>query len=138
MSVSTTIEERLAVFLAGRPALAALVEDRVHPVKLPQLPEYPSVSFFRVNPVPLTTLDDGPQNVQGTTVQVSAWSTDYYEACRVAETVRQEMQGFRGEMGSMTVGQVIHEGGRDGYDDEAQEPGVHQVSNDYTIWWKTT
>jgi hypothetical protein len=139
VSIDTTIEERLQAFLAGRPDVSALVSTRIHPVKLEQGTTYPALSFFRVNPVPLNTLDsNSPQNVQGTTVQISAWSTDYYEAHRVAETVRRELHSFSGNMAGMEVGQVTFEGGREGYDDEAQEPGVHQVSNDYTIWWKST
>jgi hypothetical protein len=138
VSVDTTIEERLQAFLVSRPAVSALVSTRVHPVKLPERVTYPAISFFRVNPVPLNTLDSNSyQRVQGTTVQISAWSTDYYQAHRVAETVRRELQSFAGSMG-IDVGQVTHDGGRDSYDDEAQEPGVHQVSNDYTIWWKST
>jgi hypothetical protein len=139
VSIDTTIEQCLQAFLAGRPEVSALVSTRVYPVKLPERPTYPAISFFRVNPVPLNTLDsNSPQKVQGTTVQISAWSTDYYEAHKAAETVRRVLQSFAGTMTDLEVGQVTHDGGRDSYDDEAQEPGVHQVSNDYTIWWKST
>jgi hypothetical protein len=139
VSIDTTIESCLQAFLAGRPEVSALVSTRVYPVKLPERPTYPALSFFRVNPVPLNTLDsNSPQTVQGTTVQVSAWSTDYYEAHRVAETVRRELHSFSGNMAGMEVGQVTFDGGREDYDDDAQEPGVHHVSNDYTIWWKST
>jgi len=98
---STTLEAIYSL-LTTDPALAALVDDRIHPGGLPQGPLYPCVTFVRAGRDDVRHYD-GTGKISEVRIRVSAWSRRQLEADHVAEAVRSRLVDFKGLVGSVPI-----------------------------------
>lgn len=127
----------LRAYLIGGSAVSTLVGTRVYPVKLPQNPTYPAVTYEQVSGVRDYTLC-GPNGLAWPRVTISSWALSYSGARALADAVRQRISGFHGEWGSSPptqIGSVHLDNELDLYEDEAE---VYRVAQDYIISFNET
>lgn len=95
----------LFTFLTSLPSIAALVGDRVYPRRLPQTADFPVIVYRRIS-----TAGDlahtGPSGILTPRIQLDVWAEDPDTADAVAEVLRRELDGYRGQMGDVPVGMV--------------------------------
>ena len=120
MTIETDVFSRLTTF----PGLTALVGTRCYPVRLPQNPILPAVSFFKVSN-PRVFSHDGDSSLQHPRYQFSSWAETYAEAWAVAEQIRLAMQGEWG------AGIGIYRNAVDLFDTEAE---WYHIPVDIEIW----
>lgn len=128
-----TIEEAITAHLLADAGVAALVATRVYPVKMPQRPTYPAVTYFRVSG-PREHSQSGPSGLAHPRFQLDCMAATYAGAKTLAAAVRLALDGFRGSMGGgggVDVNAVFIEDDRDDQDDDIQ---VYWVSLDAVVW----
>lgn len=123
------VEEAIHSRLIGFAGLAALVEARVYPAKLPQGVTYPAVRYARISG-PRARSHDGASGLATPRFQIDAWAKTYSEAKAVAKQIRLAMDNFKGTVAGVVIHAAFLDSDRDLYDDKAE---VHAVSADYTI-----
>ncbi len=109
--------------LAQDHGVAALIGDRIYPVKLPQNPTYPAITYFQVSGSPIYT----KQGRHGTRprVQISCWAKSYTTVKQLAAAVVAAMDGYAREN--------LNQNEFDIYEEAAE---VYQVPLDFIIWAK--
>lgn len=108
---------------------------RIYPQQLPQGVTLPACRYFRVSN-PKDHSHSGPSTLKRPRFQIDCYASDYLGAVMLAGQVETNLDGYRGAMGSYTVGAAfVEEAGKDDYDPET---GRHRVSVDVVIWNKET
>lgn len=97
-----TVEEALTARLKTFPGLSALVGTRVYPVKLPQSPTYPAVSYQRTGRTQHHAMG-ADANVREARFQVSGWDPSYATAKGVATQMRLALDRWRGTQSNGVV-----------------------------------
>lgn len=124
------LETVLQTRLTGYAGLAALVGTRVYPIKLPQTPTMPAVSYQRI---------DGPREsgiasehgMAHPRIQVDSWASTYGGAKAVAEQVRTALERWSDATTTPVVLDSFIEGDTDLYESEVE---LYRVSMDFVIW----
>jgi hypothetical protein len=141
------IEVALKTFLSQSVAVTALLGSssaiRIYPLVLPQVPVWPCATYQRISGVrDRATL--GPTGTTYARIQFDVWAADtkadgggYLAAKNAADAMRKHLDGFRGLMGSSTVGQIFVqaveiENDRDDYEPDAR---LYRVGFDVTLWF---
>jgi hypothetical protein len=122
------IRSSLRTYLLAQAPLAALIGDRLYPVACPETATLPAVTYRRASGGHLHNLT----SASGAAIpefELVVWAETYEDADEVAEAIRQEMQGFRGTMGSDAVKSVI----LDDEDDSIAEPDDNSDQPIYAI-----
>lgn len=128
------IESGLAATLAAHGGLAALIDDRVYPLVIPQgapsVVRQPCVVYQLVSRVRQGTYcgQDGTVQAQ---YQLDAYARSYLEAKQVAEQVQGALIDFRGQMGEHFVHHISLVSEIDLHD---PEPGLYRVNMTFSIW----
>lgn len=128
------IRPALRSFVLGSPEIAAVVVARMFPGKLPQGTTQASIVYNRVSGA-------GDYHMQGLSgfakhrIQIDAWAPTAEVASSLADLIRDRIDGYRGDMGSMsppvvTVQGVFMVDQREDYDDAAK---LYRMSRDYFI-----
>lgn len=101
------LEEALFDLLSGNAALAALVEDRIYPVRAPQDAERPYVVFSRLDTANLATLSGrGTHDAVQLAVMCFADEDDAATTRAVARAVRQVLDGYSGD-GALQAARLV-------------------------------
>lgn len=124
MSVETEIFSRLSGF-AG---LSALVGTRIGPNILPQSTTYPAISYRRVSAERASAMGADPGNVRAR-FQVDVFAETYASARAVAEQVRQALQRWTNNSGTVIQG-TYYLNEVDLYEDETQ---IHHLALDFEV-----
>lgn len=134
------IRPALRAFLLADAQVSAMVGGaRIFPLKLPQGVREPSVVYSRI-----TGFGDhhmaGASGLTRPRFQVDAWAESVDAATRLADLVKDRLDGYRGPMtvpGSppetVAVQGVFFETERESYDGDAE---LYRISRDYLIWWE--
>jgi hypothetical protein len=122
------INDAIFAHLTHHAGLAALISLRCYPVRLPQEPTYPAVTYQRVSLVP-TYSHDGDSNLDRGRWQFSCWATTHTAAEAVAAQVRLALAVWRAAFSQP----AFLENQVDFYEPET---GVHHIPVDATLWWK--
>lgn len=134
----TTFEEDFRT-LVLRPAVVALVVDRVTWDELPGASVRPLVTLWDITDSGLYTMD-GPSGLEQRTVQMDCWGLDFGEARDLADTVKQAIDAYRGTIGGTVFQGVFFTGRRSSNDPVAGAPAQRysRVSLDAEIWHAAT
>ena len=108
------IETVLQAYLAANVALCG---GRVWPMKLPQKPTLPAITYRKISGPRIQT-HDGASGLAHPRIQISCWAETYLAAKQLAEEVRQDLDGFSGAMGATHVGSMFLSNETDLYDPE--------------------
>ena len=118
-----TLETELRTYTLAGTAVAALVATRMYARLLPQTPTLPAITFSRVSTRRLHDMN-GPDGLPRPRLQLTCWASTPAAAGALADAVRARLDGYRGAMGSVTVGSCLLAGERDVDDVEAGRSGV--------------
>jgi hypothetical protein len=125
-------DEAVRARLAAIAPVAALVGDRVRPLKLEQATTYPVVMFRRVSAQPVSTMGEDAA-LTGTVYEVESWAETHAAAIDLARKVRAGFARWSGIAGGVLVQQVFFQNEIHFYDPELR---VHRVSQDYAVWYE--
>jgi hypothetical protein len=126
------IEEDLITYLYSGAAVTALVGQRVTPLRMDQGADLPAITVQRIDGPRVRSLT-GPSGLAHPRFQLDCWGSTYASVKAVATAVRQRLDGYRGLMGSTTVGGVSLESDQDDFEPDT---GLYRVSMDFIIWHK--
>ena len=126
----------LASFLLNNPDVSAFVSDRVYPARLPDISTaspttMPALTYLLVSD-PLTTTYDG-KVIGKARVQINSYGASYKSAHGLADTIRDVLHGYRGAMGSITIGACFRDSVRD---DPQPDFDMTNVSQDFILHYK--
>lgn len=128
-------EEGLVAHLTATAAVTAFVGTapaRIHPNRLPQNIGYPAISYQKITRTHLQT-HDGLSGLARPRIQINCWAEGNTQAQNLADAVRYALEGFRGNMGTVSVMGGFAENATDRYDDEAEK---HGVSMDFFFFYQ--
>jgi len=127
------IEQALYTRLTGFAGLSALVASRVYPMRLPQSPTYPAVTYQRVagERTPAMGADTG---VMAAVVQLDAWGATYPSAKAVAKQVRLALERHRNGSSDPEILDIFIERDQDLDPAEEPVPDLFRVSLDFRVW----
>lgn len=96
----------LVAHLKAAPPVAAVVGTRIYPIVLPPNPTLPAITYRTISaPRAYAHSQQRPEARVSERVQLSHWAASYSTAKNLAGTVRTELSGFHGTLGSqMPVG----------------------------------
>lgn len=124
-------EEGLFAYLDAHPGLTVEVGSRIYPVKLPQLPTFPAVTYTRISTPRLHAFERSL--LPHPRFQFDCWAESYSRAKDVAAQVRAALNIYRGAMGAYTVQVSIVDDERDMYDPETK---LWHVIVEAIIWYE--
>ena len=124
------MEAAVRAILIADETVLGLVSSRIYPMKLPQGPTMPAITYSRISGPRIETMA-GPSGMAFPRVQVDSWASTYAGVKALADAVRKALDGYRGTIVSIRVGGIIMDGELDLY-----EPGVeeYRVTQDYIVW----
>lgn len=123
-----TIETELRSFVIADATVTGLIGDRMYPVRAPQAPVKPYITYQRVSGQRLHDLD-GALGWARPRFQLDCWATTYLGALTLAGAVRSRLNGFHGTLTTLRVA-ILLENSRDDYE---EEPDLYRVIQDYII-----
>ncbi len=100
-----SIEADIITHMLAVSGIAALVSDRIQPLRLDQNSALPGITLNRIGTTPQHRQEGKAQEFE-TRIQFDIWATSYKSAKAVASQVRLALDGFRGTMGSSRVDSV--------------------------------
>lgn len=128
-----TMESAVRAILVADPGFAALGGARVYPLRLPQSPTYPSVTYQRVSEATSLRTLEGETGRIDARLQIDTWATDPDSAANVAAAIYAALSDY----GGTSLGVLIHNCRRDSqqqyYEDE---PGLYRVIQDWIVTYK--
>jgi hypothetical protein len=137
------IKSAIRIYLTGQAGITALVGSspvRIYPIKLPQKnPKLPALTYRRLS-------GQHGHNIGGSsgtaipTFRFDCWGATYEDADKLAEAMRQVMQGFGGEMDDTDVRTVVLADDFDDYEppEDGSDDGFFHVTLDYAIRYTET
>ncbi len=124
-----SIEAGLRTHLLADGPVAALVVARVYPLKLPQDPTYPALTYEILSTTPYRGLS-GDHDKEVIRARIHCWAETFSGAIDLATKVRTAVADFSGTMGTVTVSSVKFETWNDIYEDV---PEVYRRVADFMI-----
>ncbi len=123
----------LRAYLLSQTAVTDLVDDRLHPSRLPDKPVLPAVVYTVVADV-RDYAHDQALDLGRPLVQLDVWSTRQASALALADALIEALVGYRGAMGGIayTAGWRL-DGQRDLFEEET---GFYRVSLDFRGWYE--
>lgn len=135
MSIATD----LRAFLLADPILAGLIGGRLYPLRLPQRPAVPALTYQWISGHRVHSTD-GASGLAGPRVQFDAWAATYLEVEAVMRAVRLRLDGYRGPAGDDSTIQGAFFASERDFDEDAAELGtgageaLYRRSADFFIW----
>ena len=124
-----TIENDLRTHLIADAPVTALVVARIYPIKLPQSPTYPALTYEIISDIPHRALA-GDSDLERVRVRIHCWAKTYTGAADLAKKVRTAVADFSGLMGTTEVSSVKFETWNDIFEDV---PEVYRRVADFFI-----
>jgi hypothetical protein len=109
------LEEAQAEYLKNDVAVAALIDNRLYPVVIPQDVDKPAAAFQRISRAGEHTHDIGPDGWATVRMQYTCQAATVLAAKNVAAAIREALDGFSGDMEGMTIGGCTVVNEWDGY-----------------------
>jgi hypothetical protein len=114
---ATTPEEALKDILRNNAGVAAIT-TKCYPVKIPQVPVFPLMTYTLITDVPDNHLR-GPSGLVSARYQVEAWAETY-------------SANYSGTVGTVKVGSILRITGRDWYEEAVD---CYRVIQDFSVWY---
>lgn len=120
----------LRTFLLADATLSGLIGTRLYPLKMPQKPTYPAITYQWVTGQRVHSTD-GASGLAGPRVQFDCWAETYLAMESVFEALRLRLDGYQGAAGTTKVQGAFFDNERDLYEDKVE---IYRRSVDYFIW----
>ena len=128
-----TVEAAVFDLLSSDAGVSGVVSNRIYPVKLPQDPTYPALTYFRVSALRHSVMGNDTGLVEKR-IQVSSWAELYSEVNNLAELVRDAMQRTRGTFAGVEILDIFMEG--DGPEIWEDDVGAYQAITDCNVIYR--
>jgi len=128
-----TVEAAVFGLLSSDAGVSGMVSSRIYPVKLPQDPTYPALTYFRVSALRHSSMGNDTGLVEKR-IQVSSWAKLYSEVNDLAERVRDAMQRTRGVFSGVEILDIFMDG--DGPEIWEDEVDVYQAITDCNVIYR--
>ena len=128
-----TVEAAVFDLLSSDAGVSGVVSNRIYPVKLPQDPTYPAITYFRVSALRHSAMGNDTGIVEKR-VQISSWAELYADANNLAERVRDAMQRTRGTFAGVEILDIFMEG--DGPEIWEDAVGAYQAITDCNVIYR--
>jgi hypothetical protein len=115
-------EDALVGYLMTQAALTELIGQRWYPLIIPVNAERPAVAYQRLPSTQRTLAHDGPTGFASCTIQLTVQARSYGQAKDVLRIIRQQVDGFRGEMSGLTVHRIAVHGDGDSWAEQHSMP----------------
>lgn len=118
-----SLESSLFTFITGDAVIGPLIGTRMYPMKLPQSPTLPAMSYFRVTSGQEYELEGQEVGVRPARFQFDCWDKEpngYEGILALGAAVRARLSGYMGAMGADTVQGIMIEDEMDLYEAETQ------------------
>lgn len=124
------LEDGLYAYLAGDPAVSAIVGDRIFPNVVPEGTIIPAIRYQRITTSREYTHDPFSETHAwvSATVQIDSWFSSALGAMELGEAVMLALSGFHGDMEGVLIGAVFNIRESDTYDPQKK---LHGRSQDY-------
>lgn len=127
-----SIEEAIYAWWTGNGTLCSLAGSRLYPDRLPQGVTYPAATYRMVSEnQPLA--HDGALDLVSTSMQFDVYANAAKAAKALARTLRQQLHGYTGTMGTVAVHGVFH---LSSVEDFGEALGIYRVSVDFRFTYK--
>ena len=129
------IAQDVRTYLLTKSAVTTLVGTRIFPSFIPQSnTTYPCIVYNLINQLPAHMLSGGAGYAE-TRVQLDVYATTLLVAESLAEVLRDELQGYKGTMGSSTVSSVVYKNMVGFYEppQDQSDTGLFRYACDYWI-----
>ena len=130
-----SIAADIVAFLLADATLGGLIGTRLYPLKLPQDPTVPAMTYQWVSGQRAHAAD-GAVGLASPRVQFDCWAQTYLEVEAMLEALRKRLDGFQGTVGSSPgswIQGAFFETERDDYDDEVR---LYRRSADFFVWYE--
>ena len=124
-----TIEAGLVTHLLADGPVAALIGTRADPLKLPQSPTYPAITYEIISDIPYRGLS-GDHDKEVIRARIHCWAETFAGATDLARKVRTALSDFSGTMGTVAVSSTKFESWNDVFEDV---PEVYRRVSDFMI-----
>ena len=124
------IESALYSILTADSTVSGLISTRVYPIKLPQSPTFPAVTYQRVS-TPRVRSTTGPSGLAHPSIQIDCWAETYTGVKSLAEAAREAVDGYSGTVGGVAIAGIIVASENDFFEPEVE---IYRVTMDITIW----
>ena len=128
-----TVEAAVFDLLSNDAGVSGVVSNRIYPVKLPQDPTYPAVTYFRVSALRHSAMGKDTGLVEKR-IQISSWAKLYSEVNDLADRVRDAMQRTRGVFSGVEILDIFMDG--DGPEIWEDEVNVYQAITDCNVIYR--
>jgi len=130
------IEAAIYSLLSHDAGIAAAIAGGIWPILMPEVVDYPALSYFVVDSPPIQTLVE-PCGLAHPRIQINAWSNDYASAKKACEAVRKALDGFSGTVatpdGPVFICGIRWEDERDSYEHETR---TFRTMRDFIVWYQ--
>jgi hypothetical protein len=116
------LEAALFGYLSDDPGIAALVDDRIYPVRLPEGAVLPAIVWQRISAARTYTHDPFDETKAWTQarVQFSCWHWTALGAIELGEAVLTALSGYSGQMEGELIGAAMADFELDDYEAETR------------------
>jgi hypothetical protein len=117
-------------------AVSSIISNRIYPVIAPASATLPFVTWRRASIQREQSLAT-PSGVPKVMVEYQAFATTYEQVRTLADAMRRQLDGWRGTVGSIEIGNVSLEGENDDFVQlqGADMPNVYAVTQQYMTLW---
>lgn len=126
-----SIASDIRTFLLADATLGGLVGTRVYPVKLPQDPTVPAMTYQWISGERHHAAS-GAVGLASPRIQFDCWAKTYLEAESMLEALRKRLDGFSGTAGASKIQGAFFETERDSYEDASR---LYGRSADFFVWY---
>jgi hypothetical protein len=129
-------EAAMASRLTASTAVFALAGNRIYPVIAPASSTLPFVVWRRASIQREQSLS-APNGVPKVMVEYQCYATTYEQVRTLADSMRRQLDGWRGAQGTIEIGNVSLENENDDFVvlQGADMPNVYQVTQQYMTLW---
>lgn len=127
------LESDLTEFILEDTDISAMIDDRIYPIVLPQSPDVPALTYFRVSGARFTTME-GPNELMNPKFQINSWAETYSEAKTLANLVMERLHGYRGAFNAEEVLGIFLNNEEDLIEDLDDGTRFYRVRMDFLLW----
>ena len=113
------IEDAIYTKLTGLAAVSAIVVLRIYPLKMPDNPTFPCVTYQRISSIREQTLS-GRVSYCDALYQIDSWSESYDTTASLAAAIFAGLEGFRGIVSTVDIQGILSQNEIDLYEDDVK------------------
>ena len=113
---------------------ASIVGNRIYPLKIPQNPIYPLITYQRISGAKMQSLK-GSTGKAHPRYQIDIWAKKYDDAVSIAHAATVALDGYKGTVLGVEIKAINFITDRDFYEEAID---IHRRSVDFYIWYTET